>query len=93
MFRTPYTAMSRSPYKKVSRTPYKKSLTLLTDKTLVFWYNGIAQAGNRNIEALVVAGVRKGGQYEKSAADLYPERDLRWVVGCFCEARSSTVHR
>ena len=53
--------MSRFPYKKESRTPYKKSLTLLTDRTPDFWYNGDAQIASGNIEALVVTVVREGG--------------------------------
>jgi hypothetical protein len=88
MFRSPYTTMSRSPYKELSRTPYKKCLTLLTDKRPFFCYNDGAQTGSNNIEALVVAVIREGGQYERLAADPYPGSDSRRMVGCFVVAQA-----
>jgi hypothetical protein len=75
--------MSRFPYTKVSRTPYKKCLDLLTDKTLDFCYNVVAQTGSITIEAFVAVIVREGGQYERLAADPTLAEVSQWMVGCF----------
>jgi hypothetical protein len=83
MSRSPYKKLSRSPYKKLSRTPYKKCLDLLTDKTLDFCYNVVAQTGSIIIEAFVAAVIREGGWYEEPAADATLAEVSQWVVGCF----------
>ena len=72
MSRFPYTACQDLPTRTCLDLPTQKCLTLLTDRGRNLWYTVVAQVGSGNIEALVVARVREGGPYERSAADRHP---------------------